>query len=155
MGTIRELAHINVEFFEKGSAIRGTHLTEYYMKWNRNGAKMFLVPAGSTRDLMRRVAADRVEVIKNFASIRIQAIGDTDTGLTSGLMDDIISRYSAIEIVGPHAQSLIEYATINTRQDGARWSYAWIGVFDVDPDTDQVLYMGAVDMNSIMMKIGA
>ena len=48
---------------------------------------MFIVPADEIAELMAP-EGDHLKVIRRFAAIRVQAIGETDAGLASGLMAD-------------------------------------------------------------------
>ncbi len=115
---------------------------------------MFIVPADEIAELMAP-EGDHLKVIRRFAAIRVQAIGETDAGLASGLMDEFITASSALMVVGPSAQSIIDYARLHVQGEEFLKRHTWIGIFDVDKVTGKCLYMGPVNMDSVTKKIGA
>lgn len=148
----REFVRVAVELFDAGAQIWGDKNIKRYREWDKPGAKMFIIPVVDTDYLL----SDAGTVLRRFSAITVQAIGETDTGPTLGMIDDMIFRSSALEVMGQFGQDFIEYAKLHAvRSDEKRYRHVWVAIFDVDPETGILHHMGPVDANNVMMKIGS
>lgn len=152
MTVVRELAQIHVEFYQPGEYIRGLKNIRRYLDWNKKGSRMFLIPGDDPASMMEE-HGDHLLVTKPFAAIQTQAIGETFTGITSGIIDDICLRYGQRFAFASALEDILEYAVLNTRRQLYK-SYTWVGIFDVDEETEEIMYMGSINLENIMMKIG-
>lgn len=132
--------------------MHGERNIRFHKEWDKPGAKVFIIPAVDTSLLL----SDAGKVIRRFSAIRVTPIGDTYTGFTNGIIDDMVLRKSALEVFGQFAQDFIEYTKLHAKHDdGLRYTHSWIAIFDVDPEKETLIHLGPIDMNSVMMKIGA
>lgn len=153
MSFVRELAQIHVELYHPGDRIRGPRNIQRYLEWNRRNSRLFLIPS-SEPHLMLEDRGDHAMVTRAFAAVQIQAIGETFTGSTSGILDELCVRDTPLKTFASCVQDFIDYALLNT-QGRAYKAHTWIGVFDLDEEGGTILYMGPIDLGGIMVKIGS